>query len=41
MAIKGEIEKIVIAYKDRLCRIGYDMIENIIEKYAKFFLRGK
>lgn len=34
MAIKGEIETLVIAYKDRLCRIGYDLIENLIEKYS-------
>jgi putative resolvase len=35
MGIKGEIEELVIAYKDRLTRFGYEMIENIIEKYAK------
>lgn len=34
-AIDGEIEEIVIAHKDRLCRFGYDMIEYIITKYSK------
>jgi len=32
--IKGEINELVIAYKDRLCRFGYDMIETIIKKYS-------
>lgn len=34
-AIKGEIDKIVVAYKDRLARIGYELIENIIKEYSK------
>jgi len=34
MGIKGEIKELVVAYKDRLARFGYDMIENIIEKYS-------
>ena len=34
-AINGEIEEIIIAYKDRLARFGYDMIEHIITKYSK------
>jgi len=34
-AIKGEIDKIVVAYKDRLARIGYELIENIIKDYSK------
>ena len=34
MAIKGEINDVVVTYKDRLCRIGYDLIENIIQKYS-------
>lgn len=33
-AIKGELEVLVIGYKDRLARIGYDLIENIIKKYS-------
>lgn len=35
MAIEGEIEELVIAYKDRLARFGFDMIENLIHKYSK------
>jgi putative resolvase len=34
-AIKGEIEEIVIVHKDRLCRFGYELIEDIITKYSK------
>ncbi len=33
--IKGELEILVIAYKDRLARIGYEMIEWIIKEYSK------
>jgi len=33
-AINGEIEELVIAYKDRLCRYGYDMIKHIIETHS-------
>jgi predicted site-specific integrase-resolvase len=29
----NEIESITIAHKDRLCRFGYELIENILEKY--------
>lgn len=35
MAINGEIEELIIAYKDRLARFGYEMIENLINKYSK------
>jgi excisionase family DNA binding protein len=34
LAIKGELEELVIAYKDRLARFGYEMIERIIEEYS-------
>lgn len=34
MAIKGEIEEIVITYKDRLARIGYELIEYLVEEYS-------
>jgi putative resolvase len=34
LAIKGEIEILVVAYKDRLCRIGFEMIEYIINKHS-------
>ena len=33
-AINGEIEELVIAYKDRLKRFGYEMIEWLITKYS-------
>lgn len=33
--IKGEIEVVIVAYKDRLARIGYEMVENIIKEYSK------
>jgi putative resolvase len=35
MAIKGKIEELIVTYKDRLCRFGYELIEKIIEKYSK------
>jgi putative resolvase len=35
MGINGDIEELVIAYKDRLTRFGYEMIERIIDKYSK------
>ena len=28
--IKNELEELAIAYKDRLCRIGYELIEKIL-----------
>uniref|UniRef100_A0A6C0C9W2 Resolvase/invertase-type recombinase catalytic domain-containing protein n=1 Tax=viral metagenome TaxID=1070528 RepID=A0A6C0C9W2_9ZZZZ len=34
MSINGKLEELVIAYKDRLARFGYEMIEWIIEKYS-------
>ena len=33
-AIKGEIGILVIAYKDRLVRFGYDFIERLIKDYS-------
>jgi excisionase family DNA binding protein len=33
-AIKGELEILVVTYKDRLARFGYDMIERIIKEYS-------
>jgi len=32
MAMDGEVEEVVIAYKDRLTRFGYEMIEWIIKE---------
>ena len=34
MAIGGEIEELIIAYKDRLTRFGYEMLEFLINKYS-------
>lgn len=33
-AIDNKLNELVITYKDRLCRIGYDMIEFLITKYS-------
>ena len=33
-AIENKLNEVVITYKDRLCRIGYDMIEFLIKKYS-------
>ena len=30
----GEIEELIIAYKDRLTRFGYEMLEFLINKYS-------
>jgi len=35
LAKNNKINKVVIAYKDRLCRIGYEMIEFIINSFSK------
>jgi predicted site-specific integrase-resolvase len=32
--IKNSLEELVIAYKDRLCRIGYDLIEYLLKEYS-------
>jgi len=34
LGIKGEINNIIITYKDRLARFGYELIENIIKDYS-------
>ena len=34
LAIEGKINEVVVAYKDRLARFGYELIEKIIEKYS-------
>lgn len=33
-AINNELEELVVEYKDRLCRIGYNLIERILIKYS-------
>ena len=35
MGIRGEISELVVSYKDRLSRFGYDQMEYIINKYSK------
>ena len=39
MAIKGEIKELVITYKDRLARFGYDLIEMILRKYSNALIK--
>jgi predicted site-specific integrase-resolvase len=34
LAISNQIDIVIVAYKDRLCRIGYEIIEYLIEKYS-------
>ena len=34
LAINQKLNEVVIAYKDRLCRIGYELIEHLIIKYS-------
>ncbi len=34
LAIKGKINKLVVANKDRLARFGYELIEDIIKEYS-------
>ena len=34
LAIKGEIDVVVVSYKDRLARFGYELIERIINTYS-------
>lgn len=35
LGIKNQIEELVIAYKDRLARFGYELIENILKNHSK------
>ena len=34
-AIDGEINRVVVAYKDRLTRFGFELIEDLIKEYSK------
>ena len=34
LAIKGKINELVVAYKDRLTRFGFELIEELINKYS-------
>jgi predicted site-specific integrase-resolvase len=35
LAIQGKVKELVIAYRDRLTRFGYELIEELIHKYSK------
>ncbi len=35
MIINKEVEELVVMYKDRLCRFGYEIVEFLMEKYSK------
>ena len=35
LAIAGRVEELVIAYKDRLARFGYELIEDLIKEYSE------
>jgi predicted site-specific integrase-resolvase len=35
LAIEGKVNELVVAYKDRLTRFGFELIEELIEKYSK------
>ena len=35
LAIEGKIKELVVAYKDRLTRFGFELIEELINKYSK------
>ena len=34
LAINNELEEVVITFKDRLCRIGFDLIEFLLKQYS-------
>ena len=34
LAIEGKVDELVIAYKDRLARFGYELIEDLIKEYS-------
>lgn len=35
LAIGGRVEELVVVYKDRLARFGYELIEDLIKKYSE------
>ena len=35
LGIEGKISELVVAYKDRLTRYGYKLIEDIIKEYSE------
>lgn len=34
LAIEGRINKVIVVYKDRLARFGYELIEDLIKEYS-------
>lgn len=34
-AVRGEIERIVVAHKDRLCRFGFDLVKWIVTEFSR------
>jgi len=34
-AIQGKVDEVVVLYKDRLARFGYDLIKDLIESYSQ------
>ena len=34
LAISGKVNELVVAYRDRLTRFGYELIEELIEEYS-------
>ena len=34
MAISGKVKELVVAYRDRLTKFGYELIEDIIKTYS-------
>ena len=35
LAVKGELDEVVVTYRDRLCRIGYDLLEHMFSTYSR------
>ena len=35
LSIEGKVNELVVAYRDRLTRFGFELIEELIEKYSK------
>ena len=33
-SIEGKINEVVVVHKDRLCRFGYELVEDLIKKYS-------
>ena len=33
-ALEGDLKQLIVSYKDRLCRIGYDLIEYLLTEYS-------